>query len=330
MRRLMPLILCSLFLSHAHANPSPRSSASPVTPQQQTTDPATIVVPVNELHLSCIVQDRHSAPIPGLTSNDFRVSIDNQPARLLAVGTDSTVPLEVALLLDVSLSQKGMLALYADAVEGLRSALDATRDHVSIYTFGSDVRLYRDWQTAGSLDPQIIQHLDSKAGRLLEKHPFYTHGGTRLFDAVHHALGDIRGHTGRRSILVLTDGIDEGSSTSAGKLIDVADRGDISISALEFRPSGLALLSPSLPFKQLHDSLAVASRQTGGIFLHARAGEEPAQLHELISALKQQYLLYITPPTIAPGAHAVAIHVAPSRANTVLTHSKIWLVEAKR
>ncbi len=315
--------LPALLLAQGDAHANKGSSAQ----DRAASGPSTLKVTVNELQISCMVQDRHSAPIQGLARRDFAVSIDGQPAALRAVGSDADAPLDVALLLDVSLSQKGMLGIYGDALRGLGAAMDKQRDHIAIYTFGSDIRLSQDWEPAGSVDADRIKVLDAKQGKILEKHPFYTHGGTRLFDAVHLAIESSARQSGRKAILVLTDGVDEGSSTSAASLTHAADRGDVSISALEFRSSGLGLLSPGVPFKALHDSLAASSHATGGVFLHAQAGQETTQLRAIIEDLKRQYILYLLPPSIAPGAHSIAIQLASPQPGTVLTHSKVWLPE---
>ena len=319
------LLLFTLVPPLMPAQSSQQENGGVAVKGQSVNGPSTIKVTVNELHITCIAQDSHSAPIRGLTRGDFAVSIDQQSAPLRAVGNDADAPLDVALLLDVSLSQKGMLGIYGDALHGLIAALDKTRDHIAIYTFGSDVRLYQDWLPPHSIDADSIKVLDQKKGKVLERHPFYTYGGTRLFDAVHYAIENSSRRPGRKAILVLTDGIDEGSFTSSASLIKAADQADVSISALEFRSSVLALLSPSLPFKLIHDSLAASSHVTGGIFMHAQSGQERKQLGAMIEDLKEQYILYLFPPSIAAGPHAVSIHLTSSQQGVVFTHSKIWL-----
>lgn len=82
---------------------------------------------------------------------------------------------------------------------------------------------------------------------------------------------------------MLTDGLDKDSSTSSASLAKAADQGDVSISALGFRPSGLALLSIGLPFKRIHDLIAATSHVTGGIFMHAQSGQEKKQLGAILT-----------------------------------------------
>lgn len=199
----------------------------------------TLKVNAHEVRLSCIVEDQHAVPDRGLTTQNLVVTIDGIRATVRSVGTNATVPLDVAILLDVSLSQKGMLKLYADAIRGLSAALDRERDHLSIYTFAGSVRLYQDWTAASRIDADAIEHLDGKTGVILQKNSILLHGGTRLFDAMDDAVRRGEGREGRTAILILTDGIDEGSQKTAMGVVRDADRGDMSISALEFAPAAI-------------------------------------------------------------------------------------------
>ncbi len=236
--------------------------------------PTTLRVDVNEIAVGCIAEDSHTSPIRGLRKQDFIVIVDGQPIPLRLLETDADVPLNVSLLIDVSISQHGMLENYSNAVRGLKTLLRPGRDRVSIYTFGGAVRLYRDWEDIGALDVKEIEHLDPKAGVELQKKPLHFLGGTRLFDAIQDAIRKSTPVKGRKAILVLTDGVDEGSDTTSASALKAGELGNVSISALEFGPRGAVFLSPSLVATKIHDSLAAISTASGGIFLHAKHGEE--------------------------------------------------------
>jgi hypothetical protein len=111
-------------------------------------------------HLHCSGQSQRR--FEGWQKADFAVLSINSQFHCEPLAAMSTQPLDVSLLLDVSISQKGMLDIYSDALHGLIAALDKTRDHIAIYTCGSDVRLYQDWEPAGSIDAESIKVLDHK------------------------------------------------------------------------------------------------------------------------------------------------------------------------
>jgi len=299
---------------------------SPGTPPPQATYNATIKMDVNEGEISCVAEDSHTGPVHGLTSNDFAIWVDNLPVSLRALGTDSNVPIHISLLIDVSLSQKGMERVHAEALRGLNAELHSGRDFVNIYTFGSAVRLFKDWQDVGTLNVASLEHIDSKSGKMLKKNPFYRIGGTRLFDAVSDAIDNDKGIAGRKAILILSDGVDEGSDIDSGAALKEAERGDVSISALEFAPSEPTFISPGFLSTKIHDSLAAISKASGGVFLHAVRGQESQQVQVIIRLLKEEYILYFPLPQISPGPHRISIALTkPANGTSLRFRQRVWI-----
>jgi hypothetical protein len=91
---------------------------------QSTGTAPPIVVRVDLVQMDCIVEDQHGSPIHRLALKDFAVKEDGHSVSPQYLRTDHDVPLSVALLIDVSLSQSGMLPVYADAVRSLKSSLN--------------------------------------------------------------------------------------------------------------------------------------------------------------------------------------------------------------
>ena len=233
---------------------------------------STFVMQVKLVQMDCIVEDEHGAPVHGLTANDFLVRQEDRPAPVKYLRTDHNVPLTVALLVDISVSQKGMLGIYADAVRSLKENLVPGRDRISVYSFGSEVSLLSDWQDVSAIDPDSIEHITSKSGNILLKKHKFTAGGTRLFDAVNLAADRMKKMEGRKAILVLTDGIDMGSSIYSFTVAKHSEQANVSTSSLEFLPKdALSYIDPyAFVMKSAHNGLAGISRDTGGVFLHAR------------------------------------------------------------
>jgi VWFA-related protein len=287
------------------------SGSTPPIGAQSTAPTAPISVRVELVQLDCIVEDQHGNPIHGLTLKDFAVKEDGHPVPAQYLRTDHDVPLSVALLVDVSRSQQGMLPIYADALQSLKSDLTPGRDRVSVFTFGYSIHLLSDWQDASLLDPAIIQNLTPEAGTELKRGSKLL-GGTLLFDALEEAVSRTRGLSGRKAILVLTDGVDEGSSTLSPTVAHNAQLANVSVSALEFEPHGVLgiLGSPNLVLKSGYDGLSRTSNGTGGVFLHAEHGKEQQQMQSIIELLKEQYVLEFAPLGTQPGFHQVAISVS--------------------
>lgn len=274
--------------------------------------PSSLVVQVKLVQMDCIVEDEHGAPVHGLTAKDFHVSQEGQPVSVRYLRTDHNVPLSVALLVDISASQNGMLGIYSDAVRSLKENLVPGRDRVSVYSFGSAVSLLSDWQDVSAVDPDSIQHLTSKSGTaLLRKHKFLA-GGTRLFDAVNFVSERMKGLEGRKAILVLTDGIDMGSSIYGFTVAKHSEQANVSVSALEFLPKDvLSYLDPySFAMKSAHDGLAGIGHDTGGVFLHAHRKKAPEQIRQIVALLKEDYVVYFTPLDSTRNFHPVAVTIS--------------------
>jgi VWFA-related protein len=261
--------------------------------------------------MDCVVEDRHGSPIHGLTPTDFEVKEEGHSVPVRYLRTDHDVPLSVALLVDVSLSQNGMLPIYADAVRSLKSELTPGRDRVSIFTFGHSVDLVSDWQDAALLEPAKIENLTPQSGTVMVKGSKLLRGGTLLFDALSQAVSNIRSLEGRKAMLVLTDGVDEGSKTLSATVAHDAQMANASVSALEFDPHGVLgyLAFPNLAMKSAYDGLSRISDGTGGVFLHAIHGKEQQQMQNIVDLLKEQYILEFTPLGSQPGFHSVTISV---------------------
>lgn len=273
---------------------------------------APITVRVDLVQMDCIVEDKHGSPIHGLILKDFAVKEDGHVVSAQYLRTDSDVPISVALLIDVSLSQKGMLPVYADAVATLKSKLTAGRDRVSIFSFGHSVHLVSNWEDPSLLDARGIEAIAPNNGTALLTGHKWLPGGTLLFDAIKEAVKRTQGLTGRKAIVVLTDGIDEGSVSLSPMVAHDAQTANVSVSALEFKPHGLVGIlgsSTDLPAKLAYDGLARMSNGTGGVILQAKRGQEKEQIENIMDLLKEQYVIEFTPDGLQAGLHHVAISV---------------------
>lgn len=140
------------------------------------------------------------------------------------------------------------------------------------------------------------------------------------------AVSRTRGLPRRKALLVLTDGVDEGSSTFSATVAHEARMANVSVSVLEFEPHGLFgfLGSPNLVAKAGYDGLSRISNSTDGVFLHAEHGNEQRQIQAMVDLLKEQYVLEFTPLRTRPGSHSVAIAVVASEEAHLRTRKRFY------
>jgi len=206
-RRLVYLLILSfafLFVPGARAQnvQTPKPSPSPTTtPDDPEIDPDDIIsVNTSEVLLPVTVRDSQGRFVEGLTRNDFRVFEEGSPQPLSDISLRQ-VPVDVVLMVDASSSAVQNLEDFSKAAEGFASHL-ASDDRVSLIQFDDRVVLLQDWTRS-------LMQL-RRALRRIVPGMF-----TRFHDAVVLASKDQKPRpSARHAIIVLTDGIDNGGTTS--------------------------------------------------------------------------------------------------------------------
>jgi len=144
------------------------------------------------------VTDANGQPVTGLKTEDFRVLEEGKPQKLDHVGTADQVPLDIALLFDVSASTDAMFKFEQEtAAKFVRDVLRPD-DRAAIFTVGQTPILVQGRDNAEKSMGSIMLIAATK-------------GATAFFDTVSMAADYLRRNTpeGRRKvILVISDGED--------------------------------------------------------------------------------------------------------------------------
>jgi Ca-activated chloride channel family protein len=232
---------------------------------------------VSLVEVYATVTDLKGQPVEGLTAADFAVDEDGQP-QSVAVFAAGTLPLALAVAVDRSFSMsRERLAMVVSAVKELVGGLRAD-DEVMVLAIGSTT--------------DIVAPLSRDHRRVQEAlHTLEPWGTTPLYDAAMAAIDAIQTANGRRALILLSDGDDRYSETSASDLLARARRSDVIV-----YPVAVGRARPPV--------FAELAAATGGRSLHAT---EPRPLSAALAAiareLRSQYLLGYTP---APDAGARA------------------------
>jgi Ca-activated chloride channel family protein len=225
---------------------------------------------VSAVEVYATVTDAKGEPVTGLTAADFRVEEDGRPQaiRTFAAGE---FPLAVAIGIDRSFSvpRERLTAATASArrfIQGLRPA-----DSAMVLAIGSEVE---------TLSPLSTNHRDADAA-LGGVAPW---GTTPLYDATQAALDVIQKATGRRALILLSDGEDRYSATSDAQLVAAARRRDV-------------LVYPIATGRTRPPIFAELAAVTGGrSFQAAERADLDAALNSIARELRHQYFLGYTPP----------------------------------
>lgn len=218
--------------------------ASPLFAQNQQAPATTLHVNVKVVTMAVTVRDKHGAIVPNLTKDDFTLAEDGRPQTIQYFNRDTNLPLTLGLLVDTSMSQRNVLDAERTASQHfLDQMLTDTRDKAFLIQFDREVDLLADVspdknKLRAAIDqlgaPQFSNASDSQdtsggSHRI-------GGGGTMLYDAIYLASDELmKKQSGRKALVVLTDGVDRGSKETLFSAIEAAQRADTVIYAIYFK-----------------------------------------------------------------------------------------------
>jgi Ca-activated chloride channel family protein len=269
---------------------APAPSQPPPTPI--SADTPTLKVESTLVAVSAIVRDVKGQPVSGLTRDVFLLKQDGKPQPITYFSQGSNLPLTLALMVDTSGSQR---AYIADEIAAGRAFFPAmlTRpdDRAVLVQFDNAIlQLVKLTSNATMLEHGLAY--------LTQSHSDYTApgrgGGTLLYDAViavsHLELGN---QIGRRAMVILTDGGDNGSHFDVKDAIKEAQRADIMIYTIYYSNGG-----------GLESVLKDMSRQTGGREFSVSSSTTLQQIYAAIATdLRQEYEIGYRPPDPRPNKY---------------------------
>lgn len=239
----LPALLPAAWAQLAPSPDEPPVSTAPASaPGQEPA--ATFKVNVNLVDLFFTVKDKAGNLVPHLTGNDCTVSEDGVPQTLKSFTAETNQPLTLGILLDTSGSQNRVLPLEQEAGSQFLERVLRPRDEAFLLSFDVNVELLQD----STNDPRLLTQAMSKAeintagGNGAGGLPGAGGGtvptigapkGTLLYDAVYQAASQrMNQETGRKAVILLTDGEDEGSRTKIGEAIAAAQRSNVIVYAI--------------------------------------------------------------------------------------------------
>ena len=292
---LATLVLAALFAS----GPAGQGRPTPVTREPAPT--FTSGVDMVTVHVT--VRDRRGRIVRDLAPADFRL-IDSGFGRRIEDVFASDAALSIAVLVDVS----GSMALDRNidrarhAVDALAGALQPGRDELALFTFDTVLQEIRPFTS----------DLDRIGAPALAESPY---GKTSLYDAIADAATLVARRSNRhRALLVVTDGVDNGSLRTAGEVSGAASAIAVQVHVITVggpldRRAGIGGAAGA-GGAAAAASLADLARWTGGSVRAAGTRDELlAALDELLSGLRHQYVLTFQ-PGFRRGWHPIEIRTA--------------------
>lgn len=272
--------------------------APPLAPQKPPEElPPPITVDVNVVNILASVRNKNGGLVANLTSEDFTVLEDGKEQTIKYFARETDLPLTIGLLVDVSRSQERLIDTEKRAASQFFSGVLRKKDMAFLISFGEEAELLQD--STGS--PRLLEsglddlRVSAPVGGL-HPGPVPTASqprGTVLFDAVYLAASEKLAHeVGRKAIVLITDGVDQGSRMRREQAIEAAHKADVVIYSIYYvDPGAYGGWGPGGD-----GDLRKMSEETGGrVFKVDRKHTLPDVFRELQEEMRSQYAIGYTP-----------------------------------
>ena len=292
MRRFFVFTLGTVLLAQA---PSPQTKPN-------LDDLPTIKVDVDVVNVLASVRDKKGGLVANLEQQDFTVLEDGkvQPIKYFTRETD--LPLTIGLLIDVSGSQRNLIQIERDAASQFFAQVLRKKDEAFLLSFGEEAELLQDYTNSARQLTAAMRDLRVSSGvGGLGPGPVPTAGGPRgtvLYDAVYLAANEkLKSEVGRKVIVVITDGVDEGSRLPIAEAVMAAQKADTVIYSIEYSdPRAYGGWGISLGGGGGDSALHKMSDETGGhVFRVGGKTTLDVVFKELQDEMRSQYSIGYTP-----------------------------------
>lgn len=289
---LIGLSCCVLLIPGAGLSQSSSAQSQPPVMRVQT----------EVVNVYAVVTDKHGHVIPNLTRDDFEIEDNGAPQKISYFSVATDTPLTLGIMVDTSPSQKNILLIEQEQAKSFLRQVMRPKDLAFVLHFDLQVELLQDFtpdiqSLLQAIDETVIN--GGGQGPLPGTFPGAQEGYTHLYDAVWLACSDqlMGSQVGRKVLILLTDGQDEGSKESLDSAIKAAQKADVMIYSINIVDRRMYATYNEYGGGYAGESvLKKMAEQTGGEYIHVRGSKDTyAAFQEIANQLRTQYLLGYTP-----------------------------------
>ena len=290
----------------AQLAPSPDEapvSTAPAPPEEQSV--ATFKLTVNLVDVFFTVKDKAGNLVPHLTKDDCTITEDKEPQKLKSFMAETQQPLTLGILLDTSGSQQRVLPLEQEVGSQFLERVLRQKDEAFLLSFDVDVDLMQDFTNSARLLTRAMNkaEINTAGGNGAAGIPGAGGGtvptignpkGTVLYDAVYLASNvKLNQESGRKAMILLTDGEDEGSDRKIGEAIAAAQRSNVLVYTILIADRGFY---GSFGYNG-YSAMKKLTEETGGRLIDVgnNGKKLEAAFQQIEDELRTQYVATYTP-----------------------------------
>ena len=283
-----------------------------------------IHVAVNLVNVAFSVRDARGALLDDLSKEDIEVFEDAVPQKISHFAKSTDVPLTLGLIVDVSGSQDHFSKQHEKDLEVFLKEVLGLKDRAFLVTFGNHIRLISDFSPSGT---EIIERMQEYQGRDKGKDkrkgrhgPFPELGpvenrdlGTAFYDSIYYSVVEkLARESGRRALLLFSDGEDNSSSHDMMTTIETAQAENVVVYAIRYTEKEHGQLTARNKYgTSVMDRIA---KETGGAHIDAAATDPHTYFRRIAEELRTSYELAYYPTNTEKDEMFRKIVIRPKRA----------------
>lgn len=253
MRGLVPFLLAIAAAGGASAQFAPAQSPPAAPGQEQgASQQPTLRVDVDLVNILFTVKAKKGGQlIANLEQNNFKIYEDGKEQKILHFSRETDLPLTLGLLIDISASQERLIDIEKQAASAFFSSVIRQKDEAFLISFGKDTELLQDYTNSPRALSAALRDLrgDGQTPMIgrgpipnVNTGPVPQMGqpkGTLLFDAIYLASSEkLKSEVGRKAMILITDGDDQGSTYDRRAATEAAQRSDSIIYSIYYVDRG--------------------------------------------------------------------------------------------
>jgi Ca-activated chloride channel family protein len=254
--------------------------------------PPPIKVDVRLVDVFVNVTDTNGAPVGGLSKEDFVLAQDGKPQKISYFERQSEMPLSLVLAIDTSGSVQKDLSLEKNAAHNFVHSLLRPVDRLDIMDVNSDVR-----EVVGFTNN--LRHIDAGIENLS------TGPATALYNAIWLASQRLAPHSGRKVLVLISDGGNTVEGVNYAQALEEAVRGEVMVYSI----IDLPVIADAGRNTGGEHALITLSQETGGKYYYAESNSLDKVFRQLSEDLRTQYLIgyYPAQPSGPADYHRIAV-----------------------
>jgi Ca-activated chloride channel family protein len=311
---LLASLTCFPVMAEAQSSGGAGIGIGPITsaPAQQNTPAVAMSTPPIRVEVKLVnvfvnVTDANGAPVGGLTKDNFTLAEDGRPQKIAVFDRESSVPLSIVLAIDTSGTVHKDMSIEEHAAREFIHALLRPIDRLDLMEFSSDVREVVPFTNN-------LHQIDSGLERLRPG------PATALYDTIFLASQSLAPRSGRKVLVLITDGDDTVKGVDYPRALEQALRSEVLVYSIIDVP----IAADAGRDTGGEHALITLSQETGGKHYYAESTELEKAFQQVSDDLRTQYLLGYYPSSHSTSKDFKTISVeltgVPAAADYSLRH----------